>query len=273
VNHMRSRATRWFLTLVAAVVPAFAFVLLQAAPATAIVCGLLPVEGQVINCRPTAQLIIDGVDVSGLLSITGGPKAFQIALNADVFIGIDPVDVAHVTLSTRTNADPSIDYALAFQNFLPTPHQFDYIVTQPFVGGPYTGLFTSHSGSVTDASRNGTIKVEVVPPGTFVHQPFVNGTKVDGLNSGCDLTTTPGGSTNCPPSGLETTVPILPTGETGTFGVEVHFTLSPLDIYTLNGHVELLPAQVPEPATLLLIAGGAVALAVRRRRAGTLIRD
>jgi hypothetical protein len=228
----------------------------------------------VISCAPTVELRIDGVDFSDLVSITGGPKAFTIALGTPdvpvILTGLDELPLARLSLLSRTNADPVIDYAIAFQNFLDTPLFFDYSVTQPFVGGPYTALFTSHSGSVTESgSPNATVVVQAPAEG-FVHQPFVNSTNVDGLNPGCMVATGVGGSGNCPQSPpFSTSVPIA-TGETGTFGVEVSFTLSPGDIYTLNGRVELLPTQVPgqvpEPATLLLLAGaGTLAYALRRR--------
>lgn len=274
MSHKRSRATRWFLTLVAAIVPAIGFVVLSAAPAAAVICGPIPIEGQVISCMPTASVTIGPaapgsvrVDVSDLISITGGPKLWTMTLGsptAPVVIG----DLASISLVVTTNADPFVAYGFAVTNFSTTTLDVDALFSSPYVGGPYTALFSSHSGSTTDSgvTPNGTVTIGA--PEGFVHQPFVDVSNVDGLNTGCTVSTVPAGSGNCPPAGLSTTVPVT-TGATGIFGVEVHFTLSPGDIYTVNGRVDLLPTQgpqVPEPATLLMIAGGVVALAVRRRR-------
>jgi hypothetical protein len=260
---MRSRATRWFLTLVAVLLPTLAVGPFSAPASAAPVCVNPGPLDQLINCAPRARLTVDDVTVDLTAAITGGPKAFSLTLNDLV------VDGAHVSLSVRSNADPFIDYAIAVKNDTAAPLPYDFTYIQPFVGGPYSTLFTSHSGSVTDSSNafvgtDGSVTVSVAM-GSVVHQPTLNGALVDGLNTGCVVTMAPGGSGNCPANGLSATVPVS-TGPTGELDVEVHFTLSAGDIYTLNGRVELFPAQVPEPATLLLIGGGALALALRRRR-------
>src|SRR5205814_2877088 len=153
VSHKRSRATRWFLTLVAAIVPAIGFVVLSAAPAAAVICGPIPIEGQVISCMPTASVTIGPaapgsvrVDVSDLISITGGPKLWTMTLGsptAPVVIG----DLASISLIGTTKSDPIVGYGFAVTNFSTTTLDVDALFSSPYVGGPYTALFSSHSGS------------------------------------------------------------------------------------------------------------------------------
>src|SRR5438093_9906577 len=151
---MRSRATRWFLILVAAVVPAIGFVLLPATPAAAVVCAVDSVPGPVIDCTPTAQLFINGQDLSNLIRVTPASptsvKSFQAAPIEPILIS-NLIDIR--SFFVVSNADPFVDYGFGVKNLSAAALEYDLIFSQPFVGGPYTALTTSHSGSVTDSSN------------------------------------------------------------------------------------------------------------------------
>jgi hypothetical protein len=215
-----------------------------------------------VSCAPDISLMMGGTDLSGLLDVSSEDgKLYDISWSN-----------GKASLFATTNPDPFVDYGFSVKNLTASALDVHFIINSPYVGGPYNLLRSSHTGSVTDSS-NGVVgtdaQVIIGAPDMFVHTPVVDGTKLLGTNPGCIAPTGPGGSDFCGTAGLQV-IPIL-SNVAGIFGVDVHFTVSPGDIYTLNGRVELLQEQggpvIPEPASMALLGSGLLTLAfVRYRR-------
>jgi hypothetical protein len=164
--------------------------------------------------------------------------------------------------------DPFVAYGVAVSNFTAVPISFTFIFSTPYVGGPYTLLSSSHSSSVTDSGSkpDGSIMVGTQAGYTHIHLPILDGIGVAGGNrgDGCALLGTPGFSDACDNSSTPN-VAVL-SAASGILSVELRFVLSPGDIYTANGRVELLDRVVPEPATYAMAGVALLAAALYRRR-------
>jgi len=220
---------------------------------------------------PQVSVRIGDFDCSNVLTFSG-EKPVLVSLPGP--IGENAITVPDVfslrSFSAVINSDPFINYAFAIANLTAAPQDVTVVFSSPFTGGPYGSLASSHQLGVTDGDGNGSVSVQPIAGQSFIHQPFVDGADVDGLNPGCTLSPGAGGSASCYASGAPTFVGIS-TGATGTFGVRIQFTLSPGDLISTSGRVELFPSGVPlgntpEPATLGTLGAGLAALVVWRRR-------
>ncbi|MDX2181261.1 MAG: PEP-CTERM sorting domain-containing protein [Bryobacteraceae bacterium] len=165
--------------------------------------------------------------------------------------------------------DPYVDYAIAVKNFGAVPLSFSFTFLTPYAGGPYFLLDSSHSSSVTDSSpTNGAVTVALDKKGS-IHTPNLDGVDILGgaLGAGCAPVGAKGFSAGCEAPAGVVGLPVA-TLAAGTLSVTVNFTLSPGDIYTANGRVEIYNNPIPEPSTYAMAIGGlGLLLAFRRLRA------
>jgi hypothetical protein len=171
-----------------------------------------------------------------------------------------------ITVIASTQTDPVIDFGLNFSG------QSDPLVSlkisTPYVGGPYSTIYTTSSGTLTDTGLNGT--ASALPAGsnpTDIQTVIVNGSMVPTAspqNPGCTASGPPGFSQPCgPPTGMQNPA-IFATSSTGTLELDDVFLLSAGASYAISGSVNF----TPEPATGVLLGGGLLAIAAfaRRRR-------
>lgn len=158
---------------------------------------------------------------------------------------------------------------MAVQNLTTSVETFTITFSNPYIGGPYTGLHDSFSDSFTDANLlsvgDGTVTIGLASGATAISQPFIGApgaTNYDGQGVGCTKTGNGGFSNSCNAASDANTA--VTTNAVGLFGVVVSFTLSPGDIYTFNGEADL--QAVPEPATFASFGLGALGIVFAGRR-------
>ena len=200
---------------------------------------------------------VNGIDESAALGLPA------IAAGNTMFGLTSPVTIPGLTkigfLSFSASSDPDVSFFFGVQNTTDTVQTYVFPLVIPYVGGPYTTLTDSFADSLTDAVGDGIVTVGLAAGSSAIAQPQVDGANRDGQGTGCTLTGGPGFSGSCNPGPSLTTITIPTTFASGTFGVVVSFTLSPGDIYTLNGQASLGTANVPEPATNQLLGSGLAA--------------
>jgi len=157
--------------------------------------------------------------------------------------------------SATVNPDPFIDYGFTIKNLGAADLSFLFFLSTPYIGGPYSYLTSSHSGSATDSFGLATPingMVAVTPQAGGIHQPFVDITPYGSIMGGCSYAAiAPGSSVPCG-VGNEIGLPII-SGITGSLTMILGGTLSAGDVYTFNGLVNIsnFPGdEVPEPGTM-----------------------
>ncbi len=221
------------------------------------------VSGSVIS--NSVSLSINGVNETSLLglpSIQSGSNSYTLPTAVTV-PGVATISF----LGWSSFDDPFINYFMGVQNLTTTAQTYSFAFTNPYLGGPYTILHDSFTDSFTDGNQSGTVTIGIPSGSTSIAQPFIDGVNRDGQGVGCTVTSSPGFSGSCNSGSNLASFPIS-TYASGTFGVAVNFTLSPGDIYTFNGHVDLANSAVPEPATytFMFAAFGLMSFVAFRRR-------
>ena len=159
--------------------------------------------------------------------------------------------------NAQFNPDPFVLYALGVTNSTGGPLTYSFLLSTPYIGGPYTQ--GNSSFGVTAATAVGAnVVLTTALPFTNLHNPDYDGTAFGALGTGCTLPA-PGG--NCD-SG--STAAAIATGAAGSLSVAFKFTLSGNSSAAAVG-TAVLGNTVPEPATVLLTACGLLALGLRRR--------
>jgi hypothetical protein len=237
---------------------AFAVLALVTPPTSARAVGIAA------DLLPAVQIIADGsvipVDLKiERLSETEFQGVFNASTSAFVAAGIIAV-----------NTDPFIDYGISVKNMTGGDLNITFLISAPFLDGPWDRLQSSHSSSVTDgrsskAALDGAITVKATDASGLIHVPQVDGASlvVGAISEGCSPTGAVGFSDGC--AGFSNIVADIPaTAATGVLGVKVAFSLTAGDIYTGNGRVDL--QVVPEPGTALLVGVGLLLAGASARR-------
>lgn len=211
---------------------------------------------------PPVQLQIDGKNID-IPDIKPDDQKGVLVYNWGNSLG--DLGISNMTVAQKW--DPFVAYGAAVTNFSAVPMTFSFIFSTPYVGGPYTTLQSSHSSSVTDSGSkpDGAIQVGLQKGFTHVHSPLLDGIGILGgsRGDGCNLTGKAGFSDTCDNSSTPN-VAIL-SAASGVLSVQLRFVLSPGDIYTANGRVEIAN-PVPEPATYAMAGVALLAAALYRRR-------
>jgi hypothetical protein len=207
---------------------------------------------------PQPELIVNGepVPVPGEWILQGETWIFN-------FRSTDP-NYPLQNLLAAGNPDPILNYAVAFINPFAVTSTFTLNLLLPYIGGPYNSFTLSHSSNAADGNLNGTATVGLNVEAN-VANGLLDGVVVTGLETGCTITPPPN-SQSCF-SGADSTVAVA-SAAAGTFGVRLDFTLSPGDLYSATGVVELTNTAIPEPTSVILsLTGfGAFLFFARRRR-------
>jgi hypothetical protein len=236
-----------------------------------IVIGMLALTCSAASAfpMPTIDVMVGGEKIDALVAdydFIGGNSWFA---HADPFVTPE----YKVSLNAVSfGSDPFVTYSYGVQNFTSAPLLFTFVFSTTYVDGPYDILRSTHSDSFTNffpLTGGGTIdnKVTVTPaaPQTFIHQPFVNGVPVGGINPGGTKFGPTGPFSGNFESGLTVDVPgAYPAS--GTLSIVTSYVVSAGDLYSLNGIAELVATPVPEPATYAFLGAGLLVLGLMVRR-------
>src|SRR5262245_9478291 len=166
-------------------------------------------------------------------------------------------------LSGSLKEDPFVTSVVSLVNLFNAPQTFTITVSLPIASFNYNATVASSVGvTVTDTDGNGVSAVSVSPDG--IYTGTVNGSPVLTLFGHPT-------SVSCATAGCSATLPDntgLPLqaagpGSATAIGITLKFTLSAFDQVGITSRFEI----VPEPSALTLLALGAAALALARRRA------
>jgi hypothetical protein len=247
----------------------------QAQGGVEIVCG----RGPTVAAVQAAPGLIARASVGGIEFLLD-QCIFQVGklyvIDASFFTSI-----ATGSVFVTMNPDPFINFNLATTNLIAGPVTYQFTFGTPIVQAAYTNATSSLGGSVTAGNGAGSATNDGTTPFLVANGTF-NGVPAppsEPGNLGVDIGFGP--CTTAAPPALPMTVncPPAPAAGANAFGPTVYNDLDATITYSqsgelsqvaFNGRVDLFTAVVPEPATVSLLATGALALGlggfVRRRR-------
>ncbi|HXK23764.1 MAG TPA: PEP-CTERM sorting domain-containing protein [Myxococcota bacterium] len=166
------------------------------------------------------------------------------------------------------NPDPSITSTFTLTNLAMVTQNFTMTITLPIAPlGPGIAISGSTTnGVLTDLNANGATLTDF---GSAIFSNAVNSVVLHTLLDPAQLYVAPAN-----PLGGPSSVPIpdasygpIVLNQTGDVSIQIkwQFRLTSNDQFGIKGVFDVQPAPVPEPGTLLLVAGGLAGLAMFRR--------
>jgi hypothetical protein len=229
--------------------------------------GCTDVRGGISSPIAIVQVNDICLDLSGRIVQSG--KLFVL----DTELTVD--DLATIDLNVIFNPDPFITFTAATTNLVAGPTTFAFLFGTPIVPDFYTTASSSAGVTVTNSPLSA-----VTVDNSAIHPFYVSGYGTNGLvptNLGVDIGTDP-----CTAAGTAPDTTVCDQGDaTNTFAPAFYDNLEALLTYTQTGIataaswtgsviLEVGEQQVPEPATVTLLAISSLALGVvgfaRRRR-------
>ena len=227
-----------------------------------VVAACFPLRAsEVISFLPLVSITVDGIAVdTGGLTITYDPRTGLGSIAAEDIVTADYT--LHV-LDATTSPDPFILYGFGAANLTTLPETFTYNISTGVLGGPYDTISNSFKGSMTDFAGNGVSLTGIVQKALLdaVNVPAVQlGPHTCTGGPGAAFTGYP-----CPAGpGFGPVTAMVPQLFYTSLGMDLTFTLSPMDSASFNGVVDLTLS--PEPTTAALIGLSLLCLAGFRAR-------
>src|SRR5262245_25070302 len=208
----------------------------------------------VCQCPPSIIALVNGTNYSNSFAVTALTNNQGYSINGSII-----TDLFQFSLNVNTQPDPEIDFGMSISG----DPDVSIIITQTFLGGPFPNFFSTSSGTITDANKDGIASMLGSP---YIQTTFLNGVLIGQQNTGCDLTGPPGFTAACPSAqalslaalgGQSFSASALPPH--GVLELDIGFRLSDGDATSLTGSSVI--SAVPEPAAALLFATGLLAVA------------
>jgi hypothetical protein len=212
---------------------------------------------------PFVRVLVDGQEVSASLTVRPVDPDAKVSR----FEGRSAIDdVFSLDFSGTFDTDPFISWSFTLNHsFNDAPIGITITFGIPTVGGPYNEVRNFFSGQLTD-TRGGGVSATGLQNRVYLDGVLVPGSAI---GEDCIYSNTAANSVSpCPPAPATQygeKVTAVPSALYTSMWTETAFTLSGRDIATFTGTTTLGVAEVPEPATLVLVVAGLALLAGMRR--------
>jgi hypothetical protein len=208
------------------------------------------------------QLLVNGQQVDSSLAVREDPANPKLRVFEG---GSSLADAYQLSFSGVFDPDPFIAWSLQVSNFTNSPLAITVTFGIAVAGGPYDQVRNFFSGELEDLRGDGVSATglqnralldAVAVPGSFIGADCVYGAS------------SPNAIGACPPAPATQygeAVTAVPSALYAILATQTAFTVSAYDIARFEGTTTLDVAEVPEPATLVLLLAG-LALLVGMRR-------